>query len=240
MKIAIMQPYFLPYIGYFCLIKHTEKFILFDPVQFIRHGWIERNRILKPDGDIQYIAVPLTKHDSDCLIKDIKIKNEEDWRNKILSQLVHYKKKAPYYDQTIEVLKKAFDIETDSIVKLNEHVLKTICDYLNINCDLEIFSEMNLVIETPNAPDEWALNICKALGNIKDYINPPGGVEIFDKKKYINSNINLRFLKSNLPYYSQRRGLENFEPGLSIVDVMMFNDPQKINQMLDDYIYIDS
>ena len=91
MKVAIMQPYFFPYLGYFGLINHTEKFILFDTVQFIRHGWIERNRILKPMEDWQYIAVPLKKHSQKTLIKDIEINNSIDWKNKIFAQLTHYK-----------------------------------------------------------------------------------------------------------------------------------------------------
>ena len=83
MKIAIMQPYFLPYLGYFSLIKHTEEFILFDPVQFIKHGWIERNRILIPDSGVQYFAVPLEKHELTTLLQDIKIKNSDNWQEKI-------------------------------------------------------------------------------------------------------------------------------------------------------------
>lgn len=88
MKAAIMQPYFFPYLGYYSLIKHSDKWILFDVVQFIRHGWIERNRILKPGEGWQYVKVPLEKHNRSTLIKDIKIKNQEPWRELILS-LIH-------------------------------------------------------------------------------------------------------------------------------------------------------
>ena len=98
MKLAIMQPYFSPYLGYFSLIKHTDNFILLDTVQFIRHGWIERNRILKPGWDTwQYIKVPLEKHSKNSIIKDIRIKTNQDWKRKLISQLVHYKKRAPFY-----------------------------------------------------------------------------------------------------------------------------------------------
>ena len=93
MKIGIMQPYFFPYLGYISLIKHTDEFLLFDPVQFIRHGWIERNRILKPGAGWQYISVPLKKHEQTALIQDVQIDNSQNWREKILAQLGHYKKK---------------------------------------------------------------------------------------------------------------------------------------------------
>ena len=236
MKIAIMQPYFFPYIGYFSLIKHTDKFIIFDSVQFIRHGWIERNRVLKQVNDWQYISVPLVKHPLETKIKDIKINNKEQWKNKVYSQLQHYKKKAPFYNQTMDVLREALEIETDSIVELNANALKSVCKYIGINFDYDIFSQMNLEISKVNAPDEWALNICKALGNIDEYWNPPGGQEFFDRNKYEKAGIKLYFQKVNIVPYSQRRGPENIITGLSIIDVMMFNSIDNIAKMLDDFV----
>lgn len=236
MKMGIMQPYFLPYLGYFSLIKNTDEFILLDTVQFIRHGWIERNRILKQQEGWQYIKVPLVKHSKSTLIKDIEIKSEIDWREKIFSQLVHYKKKSPFYYETIQTLERAFDIETNSIVKLNENILNVICDYIGIKKNIKVFSEMNLKINKPEAPDEWALNICKAINNVEEYWNPEGGIKFFDINKYIDSGITVKFIKMNLSSYSQRRN--SFEAGLSIVDVMMFNEPRKINNMLDEFVFL--
>ena len=234
MKLGIMQPYFFPYLGYFSLIKNTDKFILFDVVQFIRHGWIERNRILKQDKGWQYISVPLVKHSRETLIKDIQVKNTENWKDKIFSQLQHYKRKAPFYKETIDVIKQGLNMQTDSIVKINYSTLKSVCEYLEIPFDCEIFSEMNLNIEQVNAPDEWALNITKALG-YSEYWNPEGGLDFFDREKYKNAGIDLKFQKINLKPYSQRRGPENIETGLSIIDVLMFNEKSYINEMLQDY-----
>ena len=228
-----MQPYFFPYLGYFGLINHTEKFILFDTVQFIRHGWIERNRILKPMEDWQYIAVPLKKHSQKTLIKDIEINNSIDWKNKIFAQLTHYKKRAPYYNTVMSLIEECFKFQTESITKLNFHILNVICSYLGIIYNCEIFSDMNMLI-TAESPDEWALNICKALG-INEYWNAIGGKTFFDESKYSANNIDIKFYKQNLPFYSQRRGKENFIEGLSIIDVMMFNTPEQIKEMLDDY-----
>ncbi len=235
MKIAIMQPYFFPYLGYFSLIKNTDQFILFDPVQFIRHGWIERNRTLKPDKGWQYIAVPLCKSSQATHIKDTNINQEENWQAKILAQLTHYKKKAPFYKQTIDVINSALDCKSEGIAQLNYHILKTVCQYIDIPFNCQIFSEMNLEIEAPQIPDEWALNICKKLDNIDEYWNPEGGATFFDKSKYDEANIKLVFVKPLLNFYSQRRGPENFENGLSIIDVMMFNSPEQIRKMLDEY-----
>lgn len=233
MKIGIMQPYFLPYLGYISLIKNTDKFILFDTVQFIRHGWIERNRILKQTGGWQYIQVPLEKKQMSTIIKEVKINNQQKWKEKILAQLQHYKKIAPYYYKTLQILEKVFSKEYESITKLNKDLLEEICKYLGISTPIFIFSEMNLKIEEVNAPDEWALKICKALGGVEEYWNPLGGMNFFDRNKYEKENIKLYFQKINLHNYDQRK--ESFEEGLSIIDVLMFNSPEEINKMLDDY-----
>lgn len=237
MKIGIMQPYFMPYIGYFSLIKHTDKFILFDPVQFIRHGWIERNRILKQNDGWLYIQVPLHKFSRDTTIEQITINNTVDWKNKIKAQLITYKKQAPNYYKVIKLVDEIFEKEFDSITKLNQYSLQKICHYLGFEKEIEIFSEMNLKIDEPNMADEWALNICKAL-NVENplYINPIGGMDFFNKDKYTKSGINLFFQKMNITSYNQNRSL--FEPGLSILDVLMFNNVEQINKMLDDFVLI--
>ena len=97
-----------------------------------------------------------------------------------------YKKRAPYYNEVIKLIKRCLDIETDSIVELNRHILCEICKYLGIDTNITIFSKENLEIEKANAPDEWALNICKAKGNVDEYWNPPGGAEFFNPEKYKN------------------------------------------------------
>lgn len=236
MRLGIMQPYFFPYIGYFSLIKHTDRFILFDPVQFIRHGWIERNRTLKQNEGWQYIQAPLVKHDQATLIKDIKINNTTDWKGKILAQIQHYKKKSPYYFATLKVLNEIFSKEYDDIVSFNHASLLKVCEYLEINIQMDIFSDMHLEIEPVNAPDEWALNICKAIDGTTEYWNPIGGTSFFDKTKYEKAGLNIQFQQMNLEPYDQNR--ETFEAGLSIIDVMMFNSPEEINKMLDNYILI--
>lgn len=229
MTLGIMQPYFMPYLGYFALIKHVDLFILFDTPQFIRHGWIERNKVLKPNGETLYIKVPLQKHSMDTQINKIVIKNTEDWKGKILAQLVPYKKKAPYYKEVIALLEDIFETETNSIVTLNFIALQKVCNYLDIDTPIKIWSKMELKIEIVNAPDEWALNICKAMG-ANGYYNPPGGKNFFDSNKYTKAGIDLRFLEIEQTAYNQLG--HDFVPYLSIIDVLMFNDKVKINRML--------
>ena len=232
MKIGIMQPYFFPYMGYYSLIKNTDKWIILDDVQFIRHGWIERNRILKPNDGWQYISVPLEKHAREALIKNINIRNTEDWKEKILSQVGQYRKKAPYYSQVMPFLMDAFMFQTNSISLLNAHLLNKTCNYLDIPFHYEIYSEMKLKIEPIHEPGDWALNIAKAVG-ASCYINPVGGIELFRRDKFRKAGIDLKFLKINLVAYPQGRAV--FESALSIIDVMMFNSPEEIRRMLDQY-----
>lgn len=230
MRVGIMQPYFFPYLGYYSLIKLADRWIVFDVVQFIRHGWIERNRILKPEEGWQYISVPLQKHARNTIIRDIAINNDTDWQTRILRQLEHYKKKAPYFKEVIELVREALDFKSESIVDVNVNVLKVTCRYLNIPFEANVFSQMELEIEPVNHAGEWALNISKAL-QAEEYLNPHGGVKIFDQSQFIEAGIKLSFVKNKLPEYSQRRGF--FEPGLSIIDVLMFNDVAATNQMIE-------
>jgi hypothetical protein len=232
MILAGMQPYFFPYLGYFALIKHSDLFIIADVVQFIERGWIERNRVLKPGEGWQYIRVPLVKHSHKALIKDVKIRVNEPWPDKIIRQLDHYKKSAPYYNAVIGFLRNALSCELDSISGLNTHLLTETCKYIGIPFKKEVFSEMNIAIEEVTAADEWALNTCKVL-NVSKYINSPEGVKFYDRSKYAESGITLQFIKINLRPYNQ--GRKSFEEALSIIDVMMFNSPQEIQTMLDDY-----
>jgi len=232
MKLGIMQPYFFPYLGYYSLIKHTDKWIVFDSVQFIRHGWIERNRILKPQDGWQYISVPLEKHTRETLINNIKINNEENWKDKIVRQLEHYKKRAPYYKEVMKLIDNIFQKKYYSIVDLNVSCLVEVCVYLQIDFNYSIFSEMNLEIAPVREPDEWALNICKAI-NADEYVNLPGGIEFFTREKFNNENIKLSFQKINIKPYNQHR--TSFIPDLSIIDVMMFNSKDEIKILLDNY-----
>ena len=232
-KIAIMQPYFFPYIGYFSLIKHTDEFILFDTPQFMRHGWIERNRILKQGDSWLYIKVPLIKSSRETAIKDVMIDNSQDWKSKINAQLQIYKKTAPYYHQAQGIADELFSRKYDSITDLNKAALEIVCDYLGISHDIKIYSHMDIDTIPAEAPDEWALNICKALGDVDEYWNPPGGKSFFDRSKYDKAGIALKFHTVAIKEYDQKR--TPFEAGLSIMDVIMFNSVDDIHRMLDNY-----
>ncbi len=232
MKLGVMQPYFCPYLGYYSLIKHCDRFVLFDTVQFIRHGWIDRNRVLKPGEGWQYINVPVKRESMHSKIHEVRISNDPSWKGLIFRQLEHYKKKAPFYREMIALLDEALDATEVSITRLNLRVLQASCAYLGIQKNLEILSDLGVSIENPKKGGEFVLQLNQALGS-NEYVNMYGGVELFNLEQYRAAGVPIRFLKNKLKPYDQRR--EGFEPGLSIVDVLMFNSPEAANALIDDY-----
>lgn len=235
MKLGIMQPYFFPYIGYFQLINAVDQWIVFDFVQHMRHHWVNRNRILHPVADWQYITAPLQKHPREILIKDVLVLSGHEWRRKIIAQLEHYRKKAPFFTETMDMVNDClFSAEADTLhlSRINTAILKKVCLRLNIKFDYAIFSEMDLQIGEISDPGKWALNISERLG-ADEYLNPPGGREIFDPSKFKEKGIQLKFLTPRINEYSQN-GYQ-FVPGLSIIDVLMWNSKDEVKAMLGQY-----
>lgn len=231
MKIAIMQPYLFPYIGYFSLIKNTDYFVFFDTPQYIRKGWINRNRILSTNGDVTYFTVPIQKADRNTPINKSVISYNYDWKVKILGQLNIYKK-APNYDKVINLVNDVFNTDTMLISDLAIKSIVKTCEYLDIDIKYDIFSKLNLALPEVKEPDEWALYITKELG-YNTYINPPGGMSFFNREKYQINDVDLQFLVQEIIPYRQNR--EVFIPALSMIDVMMFCSCNEINEMLCKY-----
>lgn len=231
MKVAIMQPYFFPYLGYFQLIKNSDTFILLDDVQYIRHGWVNRNRILKPEQDWQYILVPLQEHEQTTLIKEIKVQDNDIWKDKILRQIQHYKRKSPFYLNTKILLEECFNHTDTSITRLNGFYLEKVCNYIRLPLNLKISSLENYNYSNVHTAGDWALKICQQIEGT-EYLNPINGKEIFNPQDFSNANIELCFLNCTDISYSQRRnGI--IELGLSIIDVLMFNSPEQIHNLLE-------
>lgn len=230
MKVAIMQPYLFPYIGYFSLIKNTNHFVFFDTPQYIRKGWINRNRILGTNGKGVYFTVPVEKCSRETSIKNVKISYNENWEEKWMGQLTFYKKRAPYYSSIIQLVQDVMNSNTQYISELAINSVVKTCQYLGINIVYDVYSQMNLSAFEVGAPDEWALYITKEM-KYDTYVNPPGGKSFFDAGKYQKENIELEFLTQEIQEYNQR--VKEFVPALSILDVMMFCTPKEIVDMMD-------
>ena len=234
MKLAIMQPYFFPYIGYFQLINSVDKWLVFDNIQYIRHGWVNRNRILSPNlkEEWQYINIPIKKHKRDDLIKDIYINNNIDWKKNIFGKITYYKKiAAPYYKEVVGMLENCLDGQYSRLVDINVYTLKHICDYLGVQFEFKICSEYHFDFTNVRGPGDWAFEITRQVG-ADLYINPIGGRDIFDVNKFNSAGIEIRFLEPKENIYIQ--SCRKYVPWLSIIDVMMFNSIKEISEMLDE------
>lgn len=232
MKLGIMQPYFFPYIGYFQLINAVDTFVLFDDAQHMRHGWINRNRILKPNASWQYILVPLKKYPHKELIKNVQIQLNSKWKELIIGQLEHYKKKARYFEETNELIREIlFSQNEQNIAMINFSILKKLSEYLGMNTKIIVSSEQNFDYENVSNSGEWALRIAEQM-SADEYINPLDGKDLFNPEKFLSSNIRLSFLECDKIEYNQ---VNEFEPNLSIIDVLMFNGKAGVQSLLSHY-----
>lgn len=226
-----MQPYFFPYIGYFQLMAAVDRWVVFDDIQFVEKGWINRNRVLHPEPAKvwQFITLPLDKRGRFDKIRDISIKADAKWREQILGKLTLYKRKAPHYKQTVDFVSSCLDTDECNLSRFITRSLRMTSDFLGIDTPIEVQSEMDLSLDDVEHAGQWALRISEALG-ASEYINPYGGMEIFKEPEFRAAGIKLTFLRPELERYVQRR--DGFVPGLSIIDVLMWNDRETVREML--------
>ncbi|PKA82137.1 WbqC-like protein [Ulvibacter sp. MAR_2010_11] len=231
MKIAIMQPYFLPYLGYFQLLNAVKKFVVYDNIQYSKKGWINRNRILSNGVDSMF-TIPLEKS-SDYLdvnqrsISEQFIKVERD---KILRRIRNEYKNAPSFESVMPLVERVFNYPELNLFEYIYYSIKEISNYLEITTQLQISSKIN--IDHNLKSQKKVLEICKAL-HAQEYINPIGGLELYSKKEFLDSGIKLMFMKTNSISYQQFNN--EFLPNLSIIDVLMFNSKEEIQKMLQEY-----
>jgi hypothetical protein len=233
MKVAIMQPYFFPYIGYFQLINSVDKFIIYDNIQYTKKGWINRNRILVNKKD-QLITLPIKK-DSDYLnvVERELSKSWEIDKNKMLNVIKSSYNKAPYFQDTFELISKCLNNPETNLFKFIYDSIISINNYLEIKTPIIISSTID-ADHTLKSQDK-VLSLCKKQ-NADIYINSIGGVELYDKETFRNNSIKLNFIKSNSIQYKQFNN--EFISWLSIIDVMMFNSKQQIKEYLNNYTLI--
>jgi hypothetical protein len=233
MKLAIMQPYFMPYIGYFQLINSVDQFIIYDNIQYTKKGWINRNRILA-NGKDQLITLPIKK-DSDYL-DVVKRELSESWRkdkNKMINVIKSSYNKAPYFEETFELISKCLNNPEENLFKFIYDSIVLINSYLDIKTPITISSSINAnhALKSQNK----VLSLCK-VQNADVYINSIGGVELYDKETFKQNGIKLNFIKSNPIKYKQFNN--EFVSWLSIIDVMMFNSKEQIQEYLNEYTLI--
>ena len=227
MKIAIMQPYLFPYIGYFLLMNAVDEFIVYDNIQFTKKGWINRNRILFNEKDI-YITLPLKKGSDYLDIRDREL--AESWlmdRKKMISRIAEAYRNAPFFATVFPVIEKAILFEESNLFKFIFNSLHLLKDYLNIKTTIILSSSIS-IDHSVRAGDK-VLEICRAR-KARSYLNPIGGLNLYSKECFKNENLDLYFLKTGNINYPQLKN--DFVTSLSIIDVMMFNSKQQIQEYL--------
>lgn len=211
-----MQPYFLPYIGYYQLIAAVDVFVVYDNIKYTKKGWINRNRFLQNGADAMF-SLPLKK-DSDSLDVAQRELSADFDRAKLLNQLKGAYRRAPYFAQTFPLLERIVSCKEKNLFCYLHHSLLEMCRYLGIGTELIISSR--IAIDHELKAQDKVLALCSALGADK-YINTIGGTELYAQDAFCERGIDLQFIRSTPFEYKQFDA--PFVPWLSIVDVLMFN-----------------
>lgn len=228
MKLAIMQPYFLPYIGYFQLIASVDQFIVYDNIKHTKRGWINRNRLLLNGTDAMF-SLPLKKGSDSLNVVNRELAVEFD-RTKLLNQFKGAYGCAPQFEVTYPVVERIVCHEDANLFRYIHHSIVQVCEYLGINTQIRISSE--IPIDHGLKGQDKVLSICTELG-ATHYINAPGGKAMYDQPSFDACGLKLSFIQPRGVSYRQF-GF-GFVPGLSIIDVLMFNGVEGTRKLLEEY-----
>jgi hypothetical protein len=223
MKLAIMQPYLFPYLGYFQLIAAADQFVVYDDVNYINRGWINRNNILV-QGNGHLITLNIVGASQNKLINEISVGSNQQKLLKTISQAYS---KAPQFETVFPLLEEILLQKEENLAKFLLYSLTRICDYLGLTPKWHISSE--LAKDNALKGAEKIIAICEML-HAQEYINPMGGKALYDEPDFAAKGMLLAFLQPKPITYRQFGSV--FVPHLSIIDVMMFNSKDEIRKNL--------
>lgn len=226
MKIAIMQPYLFPYIGYFKLVNSVNKFVFLDDVKYIKKGWINRNRIILFGKD-HYFTIPLSGATQNKLICDLSIYNDYNWKRKLEQSIYHSYSKAKNFKQIYNLISPVLFGENSLIGDMAKQSIKVVADYLII--PTEFINTSKIYNNSSLKGEERILDICLK-ENSTEYINLKGGHALYSNLNFNKYNLKLTFMNTNFSSYPQFAS--TFIPSLSIIDVLMHNSQKNIIDML--------
>jgi hypothetical protein len=231
MKLGIMQPYFLPYIGYWQLLNAVDIYVIYDEIEYSKKGWINRNRILMNNSDFLF-SIPLKKDSDYKYISQREISSDFN-RNKLISQISSSYSKSPHFDEVFDLINVILNFGDKNLFNFILNSINKINTYFGLNPTIVISSTVGF--ENSLKGEDKVLSICEKMG-ATSYYNPIGGQELYSKDRFNDKGIELKFIKSNQIVYQQ---FDNeFVPWLSIVDVMMFNSVDEIKKMLASYTLV--
>ena len=231
LTVAIMQPYFLPYIGYFQLIHAADKFVVYDNIQYTKKGWINRNRLLRNGAD-ELFTIPLKKDSEYLHIRQREI-SPNTRCDKILNKIREAYRQAPYFRDVDPLVQSIVECRETNLFDYLYNSIREICRYVGIGTPIIVSSQVDA--DHSLKSQDRVVAICKAL-HATHYVNPIGGLSLYSSSDFGAHGIKLSFLKCNPREYRQFGA--PFVPSLSILDVIMFNSIDVVRQMLGEYTLI--
>jgi len=225
MRLGIMQPYFLPYIGYYQLIAAVDVFVVYDNIKYTKKGWINRNRMLMNGQDAMF-SLPLKK-DSDSLDVVQRELATDYSRERLLNQFKGAYSQAPHFAETFALLERIVLSEESNLFHYIHHSLVETCAHLCIDTEIRVSSGIG--IDHSLKGQEKVLALCRAVG-ADTYINAIGGTELYSREEFGSQGVELKFIKSK-PYSYGQFGA-TFVPWLSIIDALMFNSLDLVRECI--------
>jgi hypothetical protein len=226
MRLAVMQPYFLPYIGYFQLMAAVDKFVVLDDVNFINRGWINRNRILV-GGKEAFATVPLSGASQNHKINEIAIAHDNPWQVKLLRTIEQSYKRAPHFEEVFPLVRTIVEAPATNLAAFVTQSLVSVKDWLGIGG--ELVPTASIYANTQLKGQARIVDICRQ-ECASHYVNLPGGRDLYDQATFAAQGIALQFIQPQPVVYAQKAPA--FVPWLSILDVMMCNGRRGTADML--------
>ena len=251
-----MQPYFMPYIGYFQTIAAVDKYILYSNLNFIKEAWMNRNRLLMRDGTVVLTTIPLRSKSSNTMIYDVEIDNTQPWKTKFLRTVQMCYSRKPYYDEIYPMLADLLAVDYRLLKDLNAASITAIARYLGINTQIEADNSRYLPMEQllqsietdysllpylqktkPIRKVARVIEMCRCEG-ADHFLNAIGGQQLYSKDEFAQYGIRLDFVQTNPIQYRQDTKNGTFVPNLSIIDVLMNNGREATRSLLTQYTLV--
>ncbi|MCQ2336022.1 MAG: WbqC family protein [Paludibacteraceae bacterium] len=230
MKLAIMQPYFMPYLGYWQAIAAVDKYVVYDDVQYIKGGWINRNNLII-GGQKKMFTIIQDGASPNKLINEISFK--DNFKGFLMTVRCNYSK-APFFSDIFPLLEEICSYEKRGIGDFVFNSFNVICNYLDVKTELILSSSLEK--DTTLRAEKKVMQICHILG-ADTYINAIGGQELYSKDEFAENGITLKFIKMD-DTISYKQNIDEFIPNLSIIDVLMLNGKEGTKSLLNRYTLI--
>lgn len=219
-RLAIMQPYFFPYIGYFQLIGAVDMFIVYDNIKYTKKGWINRNRLLQDGKDVMF-SLPLKGGSDDLNVCERELAANFR-RDKLLNQFREAYRRAPYFGATFPLIEQIVQHTDQNLFRFLHHSIVKTCQHLGIATEIRISSDID--IDHALKSEDKVLALCSAVG-ADTYVNAIGGMGLYSREGFRDEGVDLKFLQSR-PFEYEQFG-DSFVPWLSMIDVLMFNPRER-------------